>query len=86
MEFCKGESPFKNRISKQGLTSGGRAYVVERSFHAHADGLLTIIQVAESTNELALVHNIGRDLHTAHHVHVREHLVQLTCREPHVSA
>mmetsp|Transcript_11395 Transcript_11395/g.23821 ORF Transcript_11395/g.23821 Transcript_11395/m.23821 type:complete len:406 (+) Transcript_11395:273-1490(+) len=52
-------------------------FLVKSSLHANADGLLAVIQVAETADELALVQDIGSDLHAAEQVHSGEHVKKL---------
>lgn len=39
-----------------------RPHLCEGRLHSHADGLLTVVEVAEPTNELCLVQNVGSNL------------------------
>jgi hypothetical protein len=49
---------------------------VESSFHAFRDGLLSVVQMAEASDELGLVQIVSSDLSPSHNNHVFEVLHQ----------
>ncbi|KAG6541153.1 hypothetical protein Mapa_017450 [Marchantia paleacea] len=64
--------------------SGDDAVLGRQSgLHPHAHGLLAIVQVTKSPNELRLVERIGRNFHPPHAVHGLEEAHELLGRRLH---